>query len=182
MSEEHNWKFAQCFGDKGDSDDITDGKLCLDVGGWFAQKGGKRHWERCVDTFVWERRGKRMTPPPPPLDLVVNAHLCTFLSRHYLDRWIWSNWWLPCHRWQRRTRCFIREKRERNVHTPVCWLQHPLSVFYVEKELRVPFLYRIPIPWSRVWLPQEFGDWRKDQQDQMVQKTEFSPLFVVYQR
>ena len=26
MSEEHNWKFAQCFGDKGDSDDITDGK------------------------------------------------------------------------------------------------------------------------------------------------------------
>jgi serine/threonine-protein phosphatase 2A regulatory subunit B len=26
MSEEqHNWKFAQCFGDKGDSDDITDG-------------------------------------------------------------------------------------------------------------------------------------------------------------
>ncbi|KAI9356043.1 protein phosphatase PP2A regulatory subunit B [Pilaira anomala] len=24
MSEEHNWKFAQCFGDKGDSDDITD--------------------------------------------------------------------------------------------------------------------------------------------------------------
>lgn len=29
MSEEHNWKFAQCFGDKGDSDDITDGKLPL---------------------------------------------------------------------------------------------------------------------------------------------------------
>jgi hypothetical protein len=28
MSEEHNWKFAQCFGDKGDSDDITDGKFC----------------------------------------------------------------------------------------------------------------------------------------------------------
>lgn len=27
MSEEHNWKFAQCFGDKGDSDDITDGRL-----------------------------------------------------------------------------------------------------------------------------------------------------------
>lgn len=27
MSEEHNWKFAQCFGDKGDSDDITDGKF-----------------------------------------------------------------------------------------------------------------------------------------------------------
>lgn len=26
MSEDHNWKFAQCFGDKGDSDDITDGK------------------------------------------------------------------------------------------------------------------------------------------------------------
>jgi serine/threonine-protein phosphatase 2A regulatory subunit B len=25
--EEHNWKFAQCFGDKGDSDDITDGKV-----------------------------------------------------------------------------------------------------------------------------------------------------------
>jgi hypothetical protein len=26
MSEEqHDWKFAQCFGDKGDSDDITDG-------------------------------------------------------------------------------------------------------------------------------------------------------------
>jgi hypothetical protein len=22
---EHNWKFAQCFGDKGDSDDITEG-------------------------------------------------------------------------------------------------------------------------------------------------------------
>lgn len=31
MSEEHNWKFAQCFGDKGDSDDITDGKLRLDM-------------------------------------------------------------------------------------------------------------------------------------------------------
>lgn len=29
MSEEHNWKFAQCFGDKGDSDDITDGKMSL---------------------------------------------------------------------------------------------------------------------------------------------------------
>lgn len=28
MSEEqHNWKFAQCFGDKGDSDDITDGNF-----------------------------------------------------------------------------------------------------------------------------------------------------------
>lgn len=23
---EHNWKFAQCFGDKGESDDITEGK------------------------------------------------------------------------------------------------------------------------------------------------------------
>lgn len=34
MSEEHNWKFAQCFGDKGDSDDITDGncsKLILEI-------------------------------------------------------------------------------------------------------------------------------------------------------
>jgi serine/threonine-protein phosphatase 2A regulatory subunit B len=30
MSEEHNWKFAQCFGDKGDSDDITDGKPSID--------------------------------------------------------------------------------------------------------------------------------------------------------
>lgn len=29
MSEDHNWKFAQCFGDKGDSDDITDGKANL---------------------------------------------------------------------------------------------------------------------------------------------------------
>jgi hypothetical protein len=27
MGEENsNWKFAQCFGDKGDSDDITEGK------------------------------------------------------------------------------------------------------------------------------------------------------------
>jgi hypothetical protein len=24
--EEKRWKFAQCFGDKGDSDDITEGK------------------------------------------------------------------------------------------------------------------------------------------------------------
>lgn len=24
---EHNWKFAQCFGDKGDSDDITEGMI-----------------------------------------------------------------------------------------------------------------------------------------------------------
>jgi serine/threonine-protein phosphatase 2A regulatory subunit B len=26
-SEDHNWKFAQCFGDKGESDDITEGKV-----------------------------------------------------------------------------------------------------------------------------------------------------------
>lgn len=25
MGEEKKWKFAQCFGDKGDSDDITEG-------------------------------------------------------------------------------------------------------------------------------------------------------------
>lgn len=26
-NEDHNWKFAQCFGDKGESDDITEGKV-----------------------------------------------------------------------------------------------------------------------------------------------------------
>ncbi|CAO3638027.1 unnamed protein product [Mucor hiemalis] len=31
MSEEHNWKFAQCFGDKGDSDDITDADIISTV-------------------------------------------------------------------------------------------------------------------------------------------------------
>lgn len=26
MSEDNNWKFAQCFGDKGEVDDVTEGK------------------------------------------------------------------------------------------------------------------------------------------------------------
>jgi serine/threonine-protein phosphatase 2A regulatory subunit B len=26
---ENNWKFAQCFGDKGESDDITEGISCM---------------------------------------------------------------------------------------------------------------------------------------------------------
>ncbi|KAL0074492.1 protein phosphatase PP2A regulatory subunit B [Phycomyces blakesleeanus] len=31
MSEDHNWKFAQCFGDKGDSDDITEADIITTV-------------------------------------------------------------------------------------------------------------------------------------------------------
>ncbi|KAI8997872.1 protein phosphatase PP2A regulatory subunit B [Pilobolus umbonatus] len=31
MTEEHNWKFAQCFGDKGDSDDITEADIISTV-------------------------------------------------------------------------------------------------------------------------------------------------------
>lgn len=44
MSEEHNWKFAQCFGDKGDSDDITDGKFCASFISDF--KRGEREKQR----------------------------------------------------------------------------------------------------------------------------------------
>lgn len=29
LNEDHNWKFAQCFGDKGDSDDITEGSFSI---------------------------------------------------------------------------------------------------------------------------------------------------------
>ncbi|KAI8393752.1 protein phosphatase PP2A regulatory subunit B [Radiomyces spectabilis] len=31
MNEEHNWKFAQCFGDKGDSDDVTEADIISTV-------------------------------------------------------------------------------------------------------------------------------------------------------
>lgn len=31
LNEDHNWKFAQCFGDKGDSDDITEGSFSISV-------------------------------------------------------------------------------------------------------------------------------------------------------
>ena len=39
MTEEHDWKFAQCFGDKGDSDDVTEGMFALQlVFGPFKQR------------------------------------------------------------------------------------------------------------------------------------------------
>lgn len=52
-------------------------------------------------------------------------------SRHYFNCRIWSDWWLPCYRRQGRTRCFVWEKRERNVYTPSCWLGHLLSSLYM---------------------------------------------------
>jgi hypothetical protein len=46
MSEEHNWKFAQCFGDKGDSDDITDGKFSTSFISHFKKGENGRKGER----------------------------------------------------------------------------------------------------------------------------------------
>ena len=46
MSEEHNWKFAQCFGDKGDSDDITDGKFSTSFISHFKKGEKGRKGER----------------------------------------------------------------------------------------------------------------------------------------
>jgi hypothetical protein len=49
-----------------------------------------------------------------------------------------------------------------------------------EKELWIPLLYWIPIAWSRIWLLEELRNWRKDQQDQVVQKTKLGPLFIIH--
>ncbi|KAI8984174.1 protein phosphatase PP2A regulatory subunit B [Mycotypha africana] len=58
MAEEHKWKFAQCFGDKGDSDDITDADIISAVefdhtGDYLAtgDKGGR--------VVLFERNGSK---------------------------------------------------------------------------------------------------------------------------
>lgn len=38
----------------------------------------------------------------------------------------------------------------------------------IEKILWISFSYRVSIPWTRIWLFKEFGNWRKDQSNQMV--------------
>lgn len=170
MSEEHNWKFAQCFGDKGDSDDITDGE-CFSL-----QTRSILFSHNCIlpkqtlpfYTFLQKRETIHL-----PFSRHNKARETSILTKYfacswyYFNCWIWPNWWLPCYWWQRRTRRFIWKKRKCKMFLlsllrslKAYWLTKLLD--NIEKELWISFLYRISIPWSRIWLFKKFGNWREN--------------------
>lgn len=87
-NEDHNWKFAQCFGDKGDSDDITEGSFSI-----FALQ---RH-----ANFIYNST---------TTTIVFTFSLFYIGSRHNLDSRIRPYGWLFGNRRQGWTCCFIWKK------------------------------------------------------------------------
>lgn len=154
VEEQHDWKCTQCFGDKGDADDITDGMLFVSS---LMSK--------------WTHLGPRGV-------LVMDPRMgrnCGFLFRSFCSwphhgcrvrpyRWLFSDGW------QGRSCRFIWTQRRRRHQKQFYYCvvnyskQRITLTCRLETRLRVQIPYRVSVAWSRVWLSEKFGDRREDQQ------------------
>lgn len=145
----NGWRFAQCFGDKGEVEDITEGRYHL----WVHIRYSSLAFGARLSSIHWYN-------PCSTADIISTVEFDS--TGNYLATGDKGG----------RVVLFERNESVRVlVVSPPQWADcgcDPLSFVprsITEKRLRIQVLHRVPIAWTRVRLSKVAGDRREDKQD-----------------
>jgi len=157
------WRFAQCFGDKGEVEDITEG-----ITHRPSRALSSFHWYNptlCSGYYLdgWVRLNGQLSGDRGQ----------GWPSRSLRAQWVGTH---PTY-FSAPSQLMVAVITKFSVDLSILLIMHR-----IEKRLRVQILHRVSIPWTRVRLSQIIGNRREDQQDKMVQTTERRPFLAVDER
>jgi hypothetical protein len=149
------WRFAQCFGDKGEVEDITEG---VHYSSPLARLIEPSLIQSCVGQPILSQR---LSSIQPEIIWQRGIRVVESFSLSAMNRYV-----------------------HRSPAPLMVAVINQLSVYLcassiIEKGLRVQILYRVSIARTRVRLSQITRDRGEDKQDKMVQTTERRPFFAI---
>lgn len=165
------WRFAQCFGDKGDVEDITEGAFSLPSSpgslSLSLPHSSSSPSADIISTVEFDSTGNYLATGDKGGRVVL-------FERNESVGPLSVVLLLPC---LMSARC-----PPSPTFSPAPVLGFHIDLDGVEKGLRIQVLHRISVPRTRVRLSQVIRNRGKDQQDQVVQTTEHGPSLVDHKR